>query len=85
MDHPAHRVHALNKVRARLHLQSNAATPIQHVKPTERLAMMYHIAPGSQPLKMTIDDTALSRCGVWADIVSAVATVAGVILTVAFH
>ena len=77
--------HALNKVRARLHLQSNAATPIQHARPTDDLAMMYHIPPGSQPLRVTIDDTALSRCGVWAGIVSAVATVAGVILTVAFH
>lgn len=77
--------HALNKFRARLHLQSSAATPIQHAKPTAPIAAMYHIAPGTQPLRVTIDDTALSRCGVWAGIVSAVATVAGVILTFAFH
>lgn len=77
--------HALNKLRARLHLQSSAATPIRHAKPTAPIAAMYHIAPGSQPLRVTIDDTALSRCGVWAGIISAVATVAGVILTVAFH
>lgn len=77
--------HALNKVRARLHMQSYAATPIQHAKHTERLAMMYHIAPGSQPLRVTIDDTTLSRCGIWAGIVSAFAAVVAVILTVAFH
>jgi hypothetical protein len=77
--------HALNKLRARLHLQSSAATPIRHAKPTAPIAAMYHIAPGSQPLRVTIDDTALSRCGVWAGIISAVATVAGVILTVALH
>lgn len=77
--------HALNKFRARLHLQSNAATPIQHTKPTANLAVMHHIAQGSEPLRVTIDDTALSHCGVWAGIVSAVATVAGVVLTVAFH
>jgi len=77
--------HAFNKFRARLHLQSNAATPIQHAKPTPSLAVMYHVAPESTPLRVTIDDTVLSRCGVWAGIVSAVATIAGVILTVAFH
>lgn len=77
--------HAFNKFRARLHLQSNAATPIQHAKPTANLAVSYQIAPGSKPLRVTIDDTALSRCGVWAGIVSAVAAVAGVILTVAPH
>jgi len=77
--------HAFNKFRARLHLQSNATTPIRHAKPTTNLAVMYQITPGSKPLRVAIDDTALSRCGVWAGIVSAVGTVAGVILTIAFH
>jgi hypothetical protein len=52
----------LNKFRARLHLQSSAATPIQHAKPPAHIVAMYHIAPGSQPLRVTIDDTTLSRC-----------------------
>ena len=77
--------HAFNKFRARLHLQSSAATPIRHTKPTANQAVMYHTTPGAGPLRVAIDDTALSRCGVWAGIVSAVATVAGVILTIAFH
>lgn len=77
--------HAFNKFRARLHLQSNASTPIRHAKPTANSAMMYQIASGPEPLRVTIVDTALSRCGVWAGIVSAAAGVAAVILTVAFH
>lgn len=77
--------HGFGKFRARLHLQSNAATPIQHAKPPANVAVMYHIAPGSEPLRVVIDDTMLSRCGVWAGIVSAGATVIGIILTVAFH
>lgn len=76
--------HAFNKLRARLHLQSNAETPIRHAKPTADVAMMYHVAPEQAPLKV-IDDSLLSRCGVWAGIVSAAAGVAAVILTVAFH
>jgi hypothetical protein len=77
--------HAFNKFRARMHLQSNATTPVQHARPTASLAVSYQIAPGPEPLRVTIDDTALSRCGVWAGIVSAVAAVAAVILTVAPH
>ena len=77
--------HAFNKFRARLHLQSNASTPIRHARPTANAAVMYQTAPESEPLRVTIVDTALSRCGVWAGIVSAAAGVAGVVLTVAFH
>ena len=77
--------HAFNKFRARLHLQSNSATPIRHAKPTANLAVMYHITARSEPLRVTIADTAVSRCGIWAGVVSAVGTVVGVILTVAFH
>jgi hypothetical protein len=75
--------HAFNKLRARLHLQSNADTPIRHAKPAPDLAVMHNIPSGPEPLRVIIDDTLFSRCGVWAGIVSAVATVAGVILTVA--
>jgi hypothetical protein len=76
--------HSFNKFKARLHLQSNAETPIQHAKPTADVAVMYHIPAGQAPLKVAIDDTMLSRCGVWAGIVSAVAGVAGVVIT-GFH
>jgi len=77
--------HAFNKFKARLHLQSNAATPVRHAKPTANLSVMYHIEPGSEPLRVTIEDNVLSRCGVWAGIVSAVATVAGIFITVLVH
>lgn len=74
--------HAFNKFRARLHLQSNASTPIRHAKPYTNVAVMYQIAPGPQPLRVSIADTKLSRCGVWAGIVSAATGVAGIIITV---
>jgi hypothetical protein len=77
--------HAFNKFRARLRLQSKAATPIRHAKPTANSTVMYQVSEGPEPLKVSIADTALSRCGVWAGIVSAVGTVAGVILTVGLH
>ena len=73
--------HAFNKFRARLHLQSNASTPIRHAKTPASSAAMYQLAPGPEPLRVTIVDTAFSRCGVWAGIVSAIAGVAGVIIT----
>ena len=74
--------HWFNKFKARLHLQSNAETPIRHAKPAADVAVMYNITAGQAPLKVAIDDTALSRFGVWAGIVSAVAAVAGVVITV---
>jgi hypothetical protein len=74
--------HSFNKFKARLHLQSNAETPIRHAKPTTDVAMMHHGTTGQAPLKVAIDDTVLSRCGVWAGIISAVAGVAGVVITV---
>lgn len=77
--------HAFNKLRARLHLQSNASTPIRHAKPAANAALMFQTAPGPESLRVTIADTTLSRCGVWAGVVSAVAGVAGVIVTVVFH
>ena len=77
--------HAFNKLRARLHLQSKASTPIRHAKPTADVAVMYQIAPGPGPLKVSIVDSALSRCGVWAGIVSAATGIAGVIITVVVH
>jgi hypothetical protein len=73
--------HSFNKFKARFHLQSKAETPIRHAKPGPNLAVMYNITPEQTPLKVAIDDTVLSRCGVWAGIVSAVAGVAGVIIT----
>jgi hypothetical protein len=73
--------HSFNKFKARLHLQSKAETPIRHAKPGPNLAVMYNITPGQAPLKVAIDDTVLSRCGVWAGVVSAVAGVAGVVIT----
>jgi hypothetical protein len=76
--------HSINKLKARLHLQSNAETPIRHAKPTTDLAVMHHSTAGQAPLKVIIDDTVLSRCGVWAGIISAVAGVAGVVIT-GFH
>ena len=77
--------HPLSKLRARLHLQSTAVTPIRQANPTANLTVMHHVTPRSGPLTVSIADTALSRCGVWAGIVSAVGTVAGVILTIAFR
>src|ERR1039458_7142621 len=75
--------HAFNKFRARLGWQSNAETPIQHAKPGPDLAVMHNIPTGPEPLRVIIDDTFLSRCGVWAGIVSAAAAVIGVVLTIA--
>jgi hypothetical protein len=80
--------HWLDKFRARLHLQSGTGNPVQpaqRTRPTANYAAMYHIAPGPEPLKVTIEDTTLSRCGVWAGIVSAAVGVAGVIITLMVH
>jgi hypothetical protein len=77
--------HAFNKLRARLHVPSNAETPIRHAKPTPNLAVMYNIAPELEPLRVTIDDSPLSRCGVWAGILSAIAAVIGVVTTFTVH
>jgi len=64
--------HAFNKPRAQLRLQSKASTPVRHAKPTADVAVMYQIAPGPEPLKVSIVDSTLSRRGVCAGIVSAV-------------
>jgi hypothetical protein len=77
--------HSFNKFKARLHLQSNAETPIRHAKPGPDVAVMNNVTAGQTPLKVTIDDTVLSRCGVWAGIISAVATVAALVVSVLPH
>lgn len=78
--------HWLDKFRARLHLQSGSENPVQprqRARPAAGYAVMYEVAPEAKPLRVTIEDNALSRCGIWAGIVSAVAAVVGVILTLA--
>lgn len=80
--------HWLEKFRARMQLQSNAGNPVQtarRARPTSTQTLMYQIAPGPEPLRVTIEDTVLSRCGIWAGIVSAGTAVLGVIITLTVH
>lgn len=45
-------------------------------------AVMYHVTAGSEPLRVTVEDGMLTKCGFWVAVVSAVAGVAQVILTI---
>jgi hypothetical protein len=51
----------------------------------KRTAMMYQHAPGPQTMKLTIEDSVLTKCGSWATLISAVATVIGLIATFTVH
>ena len=42
--------HSFNKFKARLHLQSNAETPIRHAKSGSDMAVMYNTTTGQPPL-----------------------------------
>jgi hypothetical protein len=46
---------------------------------------MYHDTPGPRTMRITVEDSALSRCGAWAALISTVATVAALVVNIAFH
>lgn len=48
-------------------------------------AMMYQPTSEPQTIRLTIEDSALTKCGSWATLISTVATVIGVVATFAFH
>ena len=72
--------HWSGKLRARL----GAGKDISEQAPVgKRNAVMYQNAPGARTMRITIEDSALSKCGVWATLLSAVATVVGLVATLA--
>ena len=74
--------HYWGKFRARL----GVGKDISEQAPVGRqTAVMYQPAAGPQTVKLTIEDSALTKCGSWATLISAVATVIGVVATFVFH
>jgi hypothetical protein len=74
--------HWIGKFRARLGIGKD----ISEQPPVgKRSEVAYQAAPSPQTMRVTIEDSSLTRCGVWATLVSTVATIAGVIVTIAFH
>jgi hypothetical protein len=74
--------HRFGKFRARLGIGKD----ISELAPVgKRTAVMYQPAPSPQTMKITIEDSAFSKCGIWATLVATVATIVGVIATFAFH
>ena len=74
--------HWTGKFRARLRIGKDIS---EQAPIGKRTAVMYQHAPGPQAMRIVIEDTAFSKCGVWAAMVSAVAGVAGVIVAIALH
>jgi len=72
--------HWSGKFRARLHIGKDIS---EQAPVGKRTAVMYQHAPGPRSMRVTIEDTALSKCGIWAAWVSAIAGVAGVIVAAA--
>ena len=74
--------HRFGKFRARLGIGKD----ISEQPPVgNRTAVMYQPAPGPRTMKIHIEDSALTRCGSWATLVSAVATVIGLVATFTVH
>jgi hypothetical protein len=72
--------HWSGKFRARLGVGKDIS---EQAPVGKRTAVMYQNAPGPRTMRITIEDSALSKCGVWATLLSAVATVAGLVATLA--
>jgi hypothetical protein len=74
--------HRWGKFRARLGIGKD----ISELAPIGRqTAVMYQPAPGPQTIRLTIEDSALTKCGSWATLISTVATVIALIITIAAH
>lgn len=72
--------HWSGKFRARLGLGKDIS---EQAPVGRRTAVMYQNAPGARTMRITIEDSALSKCGVWATLLSAVATVVGLVAALA--
>jgi hypothetical protein len=74
--------HWSGKFRARLGIGKDIS---EQAPVGNRTAVMYEPAPGPRTMKITIEDSALTKCGSWATLVATVATIVGVIATFAYH
>jgi hypothetical protein len=74
--------HWFGKFRARLGIGKDIS---EQAPVGKRTAVMYQNAPGPRTMRITVEESALTRCGVWATLVATVATIVGVIATIAYH
>jgi hypothetical protein len=74
--------HWFGKFRARLGIGKDIS---EQAPVGKRTAVMYQPAPSQPAMKMTIEDSALTKCGSWATLVAAVATIVGVVATFMYH
>jgi hypothetical protein len=72
--------HWSGKFRARLGIGKDIS---EQAPVGKRTAVMYQPASGPRTMKITVEDSALSKCGVWATLIATVATVVGLVVTLA--
>jgi hypothetical protein len=79
--------HRWGKLLVRLGLKGDEAKPVESRKPAGSYALAYQPPSPSKPIPsqskpMSVEDSPLAKCGAWADIVSAVATVMQTVMAV---
>jgi hypothetical protein len=70
---------------ARIGVHNNALKEVQRPQSTGNQTVMYQAAPGSQTIKVSVEDNGLGVCGFWVGVVSAVAAVIQVITIFTVH
>jgi hypothetical protein len=73
--------HRTGKFLVRLGLKGDEARPVQRREPKDVQALMYQPTPKSKPLKVTVEESALARCGFWVGLVSGGMGIIEVIVT----
>jgi hypothetical protein len=74
--------HAFGKFRARFGIGKDIS---EQAPIGKRTAVMYQYPPGQQAVKLTIEDSALTKCGSWATLFSTVVAVVGLAATFMYH
>lgn len=75
--------HWLGKFLVRLGLKRNTAKEAaERRQPTGSYAAMQHVAPESQPIRVTVEDNSLGLCGFWVGVVSALTGIIQIIISI---
>jgi len=77
--------HWLEKFLVRLGFQKESPQQVQRRQPEGAQAFTYQPATQSQPIRVTVQDSARTICGFWFGLISVVVAVAQTIIAVAIH
>jgi hypothetical protein len=73
--------HWTGKFLVRLGLKGDEARPVQRREPKGAQALMYQPSPKSKPVKVTVEESGLAKCGFWIGLVSGAVGIVEAVVT----